>query len=128
MTLAERQNEFTKEFTKEVIKVNNTDYWTPDMIYKRLDFYLNKKGWNYNKLSGESDVGISMLYEMRRKHYMPRIKNLCAICDALGISLNEFFDVEENYNIQNISSDLEKLSLNQIHTIRLLVDLFKSQI
>ena len=73
--------------------MNNTEYWTAENFYKRLDFYLNEKGWNYNRLSTESDISVSMLYEMRRNHYLQRIKNLCAICDALDISVNEFFDV-----------------------------------
>lgn len=64
---------------------------------------------------------------MRRKHFLPRIKNLCSICDALGITLNEFFDVEERYNIDNISSQLKDLTSSQIHAIRKLIDIFKSQ-
>ena len=123
-----KANEFTKEFTKEVNKmVNNSEYWTADKICQRIDFFLNKKGWTYNRLSNESEIGISMLYEMRRKHFLPRIKNLCSICDALGITLNEFFDVEERYNIDNISSQLKDLTSSQIHAIRQLIDIFKSQ-
>ena len=105
--------------------MNNTEYWTADKFYERLEFYLEKKGWSYNRLSNESDIGVSMLYEMRRKHYLPRMKNLCSICDALGISLTEFFDVDETYDTENLSMELSNLSLPELHTIRLLINVLK---
>ena len=71
--------------------MNNVELWTADRFYRRLDYLLAERHWSLHRLSMKTDTSIASLYEMRRKRFLPRFKTLCMICDALDISLYEFF-------------------------------------
>lgn len=73
---------------------------------------LKKKGWSLNSLSLDSETSASTIYEMRRRKLLPRFKTLCMICDALEISLYEFFYWEEDIssNAYSIFTDLKSVS------------------
>lgn len=76
--------------------MNNLDFWSADRFYSRLDFLLEERHWSLHRLSIKTDTSVASLYEMRRKKFLPRFKTLCMICDALEISLCEFFYVNEH--------------------------------
>lgn len=103
--------------------MSNLDYWTFENFYQRLDLLLKNKGWCLNAISVDADVSISTLYEMRRRKTMPSFKSLCSICDALGITLYEFFFFEEGLsteayyvvtNLKNVPKQGQKLIIELI--------------
>lgn len=93
--------------------MNNLEIWSAENFYKRLDYFLDKKNWSIHRLSMSTDTSAASLYEMRRKRFFPRFKTLCMICDALDISLYEFFFLSENLSDEaySILSDIEKVPI-----------------
>ena len=103
--------------------MSNLDFWTAENFYNRLDTLLKKQGRSFNSLSLDTESSAASLYEMRRKSFLPRFKNLCSICDALGISLYEFFFLEDGLsteayyvvtNLKNISEQGQKIIIELI--------------
>jgi len=60
-------------------------------ILDKINELRNKRGWSIYKLSEESGVSQSTLSNMFVRGTNPNITTLSMICDALGISLGEFF-------------------------------------
>ena len=54
---------------------------------------LDAKGWTVNKLADEAGITHSTLYKlMNNKNVTPNLTTLESICNALEISLSDFFD------------------------------------
>lgn len=94
--------------------MKNSTYWSVDAFYKRIDEFLEARGWNLQHLAIEANIAMSSIYMMRSRGSFPSFPSLCAICDALGVSLAEFFDVDNAlspsvldlaHDISNIPSD-----------------------
>ena len=77
-------------------------------ILEKIEFYRKKRGWSQYKLAIESGLTQSTLSNMFARKTLPSITTLSNICDALGITLSEFFDNENNAVLQN--DELELLS------------------
>lgn len=61
--------------------------------------YLNKKGWSKYRLSKESGIAQTTLYDiLSGKKVTPNVKTLQKIADALGVSVNEFFKEDNKDN------------------------------
>lgn len=65
-------------------------------IGDRLLFWRNKKGISVYRLSELCGVSDTHLHTLERGEKQPTIKTLEAITDALGITLSEFFNTEDN--------------------------------
>ncbi len=65
-------------------------------IGDRLQFWRNKKGISVYRLSELCGVSDTHLHTLERGGKQPTIKTLEAITDALGITLSEFFNTEDN--------------------------------
>ena len=63
-------------------------------IGKRISFFRTAKGYSVNKLATLSGVSQSYLREIELGNKNPTIELLSYLCDALDISLKEFFDVQ----------------------------------
>lgn len=95
--------------------MNNVELWSADKFYRRLEYLLKERRWSLHRLSIKTDTSAASLYEMRRKNFLPRFKTLCMICDALDISLHEFFFTDtnltdESYHILSGIADLSEES------------------
>lgn len=60
-------------------------------VLKRINELRINKGWTIYKLSEESGVSQSTLSNMFVRGTNPSISTLATICEALNISLSEFF-------------------------------------
>lgn len=60
-------------------------------VLDRINELRKKQGWSLYKLSEESGVSQSTLSNMFVRGTNPSISTLSTICDALGVSLSEFF-------------------------------------
>lgn len=60
-------------------------------LYQRLTELLNDRGWTLYKLAKETGADKSYYYGMKDRKSMPSIETLEKICDALEISLSDFF-------------------------------------
>lgn len=74
--------------------MSNVDFWTSEQFFARLDDCLKARGWKLSNLGVLADVTSQSLYALRKRKALPSLASLCSICDALGITLTEFFDVD----------------------------------
>ena len=80
----------------------NEELWTADRFFTHLDKMLVEKNWTLNQLTSRMSTAPSLLYELRRKKYLPRLVTICEICDIFGISLFEFFVTEDELSDNTI--------------------------
>ena len=75
-------------------------------VLKRIDDLRNAKGWSQYKLALEAELTQSTITNMYSRKTLPSITTLSSICNALGVSLAEFFAGDDNADI--VISDSEK--------------------
>ncbi len=61
-------------------------------LYKRITYLREQKGITVNKLANLAGISQSFLREIELGNKKPTIETLSYICDALEISLKDFFD------------------------------------
>ena len=83
-------------------------------ILNRIEKLIKQKGWSIYKLSLEAGVTNSTLTNMFSRKTLPSITTLSAICDALGITLAQFF-ADDNYG--EVTSDDEKELLHHYRNL-----------
>lgn len=82
-------------------------------ISKRLQALRAAKGLTVNRLANLSGISQSHLREIELGNKNPTIETLSYFCDALGVSLKEFFTEDETRISPFLRSALEKLSIDQ---------------
>lgn len=65
--------------------------WNNITIYNRVLELCEEKEMGIIRLSSITGINPSTFYTYRRRKSMPSIETLVAICNALNISLSEFF-------------------------------------
>lgn len=60
-------------------------------VLARIDELRKEKGWSVNYLALEAGLTQSTLNNLYSRKTEPKISTLRAICEALGISLSDFF-------------------------------------
>ncbi len=64
-------------------------------IVKKIDALRKEKGWSVNRLALEAMLTQSTVSNMFISGSEPKISTLRALCNALGVSLSDFFKEEE---------------------------------
>ena len=64
-------------------------------VKKRMQELLDQRGWSMYRLSQEADIPWSTVRNVMKKNTEPMISTLEILCKGLGISLSQFFDVDE---------------------------------
>ena len=77
-------------------------------VIKRIDYFIERKGWSDYKLATEAGLPKSTIANMRRRNTVPSIETLEHICDAFGITLAEFFTEEKTKSVQ-LNKEQERL-------------------
>lgn len=83
--------------------MNNAEQWTSARFFERLDFFLKDRDWKLTDLGTATDITTQSLYAMRKRHTLPSLTSLCTICDALEISLTDFFNISPEGNPEVIA-------------------------
>lgn len=93
-------------------------------VGKRIMFFRGKKQISTNKLANMAGISQSYLREVEMGRKNPTVEMLSYICDALNISLSEFFSTEQNSIDPFLYSALKKLNeKEQIKLAELLVEM-----
>lgn len=58
---------------------------------ERIRFLLRERGWSVYRLAQAAEIPQSTLANLFMRNNVPTIPTLERICDALGITLSEFF-------------------------------------
>ena len=62
----------------------------------RIRLLREKAGFSQNELAGRADISQTHLRRVELGQAGITVDHLQMVCDALGITLKEFFDIEEN--------------------------------
>lgn len=58
---------------------------------KRISELTEERGWSNYKLAQKSGLSLSTIANIYRRHTIPSLATLEAICNAFGITLSQFF-------------------------------------
>jgi len=61
-------------------------------VGKRITLFREKKGITVNRLANEAGISQSYLREVELGKKKPTVETLSFVCEALGITLKDFFD------------------------------------
>ena len=70
-------------------------------IGKRIAYFREQKGYSVNKLANLSGVSQSYLRDIELENKNPTVAFLTIVCNALGISLQDFFNEENTSSFNN---------------------------
>lgn len=70
-------------------------------VGKQISFFRTAKGYSVNKLATLSGISQSYLRDIELGNKNPTVEILSYLCDALDISLKEFFDTETSNSFLN---------------------------
>ena len=70
-------------------------------IGKRIAYFRKQKGYSVNKLANLSGVSQSYLRDIELGSKNPTVAFLTIICNALGISRQDFFNDDDTISITN---------------------------
>lgn len=84
-------------------------------VAERIRFFREKKGITVNKLANLAGVSQSFVREIELGQKKPTVDTLSALCDALGVTLKDFFDDAAFLPIRNdaLSEAVFKLTPEQ---------------
>lgn len=82
-------------------------------VAERITYFREKKGITVNKLANLAGISQSHLREIELGQRNPTVETLSYFCDALGISLEEFFREEESEIDPCLSTAAKKLTDEQ---------------
>ncbi len=101
-----------------------------DKAANRIQTLLDLKGWSHYELSKQTGIVINTIYDWFKIGAVPTLHNIVKICEAMNITLEQFFcDGEYRYtNEENeilkdwfSMTDLEKSTImNLIETFKIL--------
>lgn len=100
-------------------------------LVDRINELLSQKGWTGYELSNQTGISISTIYDWNRTGSTPSLANIVKICEALNITLGQFFcgtevyplTKDENKILQEwfVLSDFEKGAIkHMIETFKVL--------
>lgn len=92
---------------------------------QRIAELAQERNWSNYELAKRSGVQLSTIQNMYHRNYEPTIPTLQALCKAFGISLSQFFAVEELADVteeqREILSLWNRLSDEQKSIVRALM-------
>ena len=77
-------------------------------ILRRITELREERGWSFYRLAKEAGIPQSTLSNLYQRANTPTVSTLEAICSALGISLAQFFSIDEKYALTDDQKELLK--------------------
>ena len=81
-------------------------------VGRRIKYFREKKNWKQNELANKAGVSPTYIYQLERGLKSVTVEYLGYICNALGISLEEFFrsdSAETETPLDALTDDQRKL-------------------
>lgn len=63
-------------------------------IKQRLEMLMNERGWTIYRVAKEADIPWSTVRNMFKRNTEPSVATLESICAGMGITLSQFFDID----------------------------------
>lgn len=93
----------------------------------RIKEIRESRGYTVNKLANLSGISQSHLREIELGNKNPTVETLSYFCDALGISLSEFFSENENDISPFLLSSIKSLNNEQQLALAEFIRLMKNE-
>lgn len=68
-------------------------------IKERLEILMNERGWTIYRVAKEANIPWSTVRNMFKRNTEPSVATLECICSGMGITLSQFFDVDNTLGI-----------------------------
>ena len=96
-------------------------------VGKRISFFREQKGMTVNKLANKAGISQSYLRSIELEEKNPTVEFLSYICEALDISLKEFFDdnVEHELKDDPVLREFYQLTPKQRNALHLFIESMK---
>ena len=96
-------------------------------VGKRISFFREQKGMTVNKLANKAGISQSYLRSIELEEKNPTVEFLSYICEALDISLKEFFDdnVEHELKDDPVLQEFYQLTPKQRNALHLFIESMK---
>lgn len=75
-------------------------------VTQRLKELMDQRGWSIYRMSKEADLSWSTVRNIIKRGTDPTIGTLEICCNALGITLSQFFDIE---NERGLTAEQQRL-------------------
>ena len=97
-------------------------------VLERITFYRKQKNWSEYQLAERSGLTQSTISSWYRKNMLPTIPSLAKLCDAFGITLSQFFSMDEdNFALTDCQKELLKEAGHLTNVQQLaLIEFFKT--
>ena len=83
-------------------------------VGKRIGFLRERRKMNRNELANLAGVSPTYIYQLEKGEKSPTVEYLGYICDALGVSLYEFFLSDNNNRIKSVA-DLSPVQISRLN-------------
>lgn len=97
-------------------------------LVSRINDLLNKKGWTAYELSKQTGISTNTIYDWN-KGAIPSLSNVVKVCEALDITVEQFFCGIDNYKLTGdetkILNEWLLLSDPEKNAIMNIIDTFK---
>lgn len=82
-----------KAYSRQVVSSEVDNLWIREatVVGQQLRALREAKDWSREKLAGEARVSLSTIARCENEDRVPNGRNLVAIADALGVTLDELF-------------------------------------
>lgn len=96
-------------------------------VGKRISFFRKQKGMSVNKLANKAGISQSYLRSIELEEKNPTVEFLSYICEALDISLKDFFDdnVEHELKEDPLLQEFYQLSPKQREALHNFIETMK---
>lgn len=96
-------------------------------VGKRISFFRKQKGMSVNKLANKAGISQSYLRSIELDEKNPTVEFLSYICEALDLSLKDFFDdeVENTLKDDPLLQDFYQLSPKQREALHSFIQTIK---
>jgi len=95
-------------------------------IKERLEILMNERGWTIYRVAKEADIPWSTVRNMFKRNTEPSVATLECICSGMGITLSQFFDVDNTLGISEeqrvLLENYNRLSSNNKRIISELIE------
>ena len=96
-------------------------------IKTRLQALMDERGWTIYRVAKEADIPWSTVRNMFKRNTDPSVATLERICAGMGITLVQFFDVENSLGLSGPQRLLlQKWNVLDKHDQKLILDLLDS--
>ena len=68
-------------------------------VKERLQALMDERGWTIYRVAKEADIPWSTVRNMFKRNTEPSIATLECICSGMGITLSQFFDIDNTQGI-----------------------------